>query len=663
VFLDALVADIRARSGSIAHAFLRENIQGAAEALDAAGLPLVWLRAALEEAGASRGLGLFCFRTQELRSGLGPHLTDEGNARRLVALHGAELRHCAALGWLVWDGRRWLEDDTGEILRRARATVASLWSEAGLLRRIARFGRTDEERDALLDGAARLGEWAHRSEGAGRLFAMARLAQSEAGIQVRPHELDADLWLFNVANGTIDLRTGDLRPHRREDLLTRVSAVEYTPGARLQRWDDFLDAVTAGDGSLQAYVQRAAGYSLVGAPSEEVLFLAHGPGASGKSTLVEAIKATMGEYAATADFETFLKRPTSGSPRNDIARLAGRRMVVAIEADEGGQLAPALVKTVTGGDTVTARKLYREFFEFVPSFTLWLVANHAPEVDADDDAMWRRIRLLPFEHVVPEAERDPAVKATLRDPAVAGPAILAWAVEGCLIWQREGLGLPAGVGAATAAYRAGMDTMGDFFDEHCTFGPDEWVSATDLHGRYEEWAKANRAYPLLTKRMLAPRWRKRGAQPAKGTGGIRIWRGIGLRPRSQVTPPRPVAPLAPRHHRLAPLANPQVGMAREATVARVARLPGELRRGQVEIRSLTTDAPASLQLQATGTATGATDADELSPWLRPFETDGEADDGALLDQFAEALRADVEADAPRNATDAHGGGPVVKEET
>ena len=162
---------------------------------------------------------------------------------------------------------------------------------------------------------------------------------------------------------------------------------------------------------------------------EEVLFLVHGPAATSKSTIIEAIKTTLGDYAQTSDFETFVKRRDAGGPRNDIARLAGSRLVVSIEVDEGKQLAEGLVKTITGGDTVTARYLYHESFEFKPAFKLWLVANHAPKVDPDDDAMWRRIHLIPMVCQVPAHSRDPKIKAHLRDPTLAGPAILQWLLK------------------------------------------------------------------------------------------------------------------------------------------------------------------------------------------------------------------------------------------
>jgi putative DNA primase/helicase len=446
--------------------------------------------------------------------------TDLGNAQRLMARHGHDLRYSHMSNtWYVWDGIRWAPDQTGEVERRAKDTVRLIYGEAC--------------RELDIERREEIAKWAHSSESESRLRAMVSLAQSEPGAPVLPQELDADPWLFNCLNGTVDLRTGTLRPHRREDLITKVAPVIFDPDARLDLWDRFLEYATSEDAEMQTFLARAAGYSLVGAPSEEKMFFVHGPGAAGKSTFMEAVKATFGEYAATADFETFLKRShVTGSPRNDIARLAGSRLVVSIEVEEGKRLAEGLVKTITGGDTVTARFMYREAFEFAPQFTLWLVANHAPVVKDDDDAMWRRILRVPFERVVPEQDRDPELKRMLKDPAVAGPAILAWAVRGCLDWLAHGLAVPASVATATESYRQDMDPLGEFLEEYCVLSPVARVPSRDLRAAYEEWARDNGRRPLGG-REFTQRLKERGLQPSvpmwvRGAT-TRCWVGIGLR--------------------------------------------------------------------------------------------------------------------------------------
>lgn len=275
-----------------------------------------------------------------------------------------------------------------------------------------------------------------------------------------PKDYDVDTMKLNVVNGTIDLRTGRLLPHNPADFITKLSPVEYDPDAQLDLWDEVLDTATDSDTDLQDFLQTTVGYSLTGDVGEEKLFFVHGPTATSKSTFLEAIKSTLGDYAETADFESFLRKPPqSGTLRNDIASLAGKRFVTSIEVDEGRKLAEGLIKILTGGDKIKARFLYHEGFEFVPQFKLWLAANHEPKISDNDDAIWRRIAKVPFTHALPKKDRKPTVKATLRNPAIAGSAILAWAVKGCLKWQKEGLVVPEVVERATENYRLEQDPL------------------------------------------------------------------------------------------------------------------------------------------------------------------------------------------------------------
>jgi putative DNA primase/helicase len=441
------------------------------------------------------------------------NLTDLGNAERLVAHHGADLRYVYAWEkWLVWDGRVWKVDDTGEVERRAKAAVRSIYAEAA------------SAEDA--DTRKALASHAKSSEARGRIEAMISLARSEPGIAISPEELDADPWALTTPNGTLDLRAGELHAHRREDHITKASPVEYDPDAVAPTWSAFLERILPGE-ELRAFVQRAVGYSATGDTSEQCMMINHGPGANGKSTFQEAIAATLGDYAMRAPTEMLLAKHSSGIP-NDVARLKGARFVSASETEEGRRLAEPLVKDLTGQDTITARFMRAEWFEFRPTHKLWLSTNHKPEIRGTDAAIWRRIRLVPWAVTIPPAERDKKLLAKLREEL---PGILAWIVQGCLEWQREGLRPPTEVRRATGKYRAEMDVLAAFIDEECVVSEHATASAKALYSAYRSWCEEY-GEKVESQRRFGGRLKERGFENGKITAGPHKgnveWYGIGL---------------------------------------------------------------------------------------------------------------------------------------
>ncbi|MGD1042170.1 MAG: phage/plasmid primase, P4 family [Sedimentisphaerales bacterium] len=453
------------------------------------------------------------------------HLTDAGNAELFAAMHRDILRFCSEHDrWYYWDGCRW----NGELGREKAGQLAVVTA-----RTIAKDAENVPDRTER----EKIFSWSLSSENNFRLKAMLALAQNQNAIVCHARVFDKDPYLLNCLNGTIDLRTGELTEHKAGDMLTKLCPVVFDRDAQLGLWNKFLDDVTGGNAELKDFLQRAVGYALTGDTREEKLFFVHGPTAAGKSTFLEAIKTTLGDYAITADFETFLKRMTTGAARNDVARLAGAHLVVSIEIDEGAELAEGLVKILTGGDTVAARFLYQESFEFYPKFKLWLAANHAPRASDRDEALWRRILRIPFEHTIPEDNRDPAIKATLRDPKIAGPAILAWAVKGCLLWQQRGLDVPESIRDATQQYRDEQDPLRDFFEDECIFGPTAYVTVADLRKQYETWAGANgQKYTLgpreFNKRLTDKSCVQKIQEVANDVGTLkptRCWCGVTLR--------------------------------------------------------------------------------------------------------------------------------------
>jgi putative DNA primase/helicase len=363
-----------------------------------------------------------------------------------------------------------------------------------------------------------------RSESDGKLRAMVNLAKSEEGIPIAPDAFDRDPWLFNVENGTVDLRTGAISAHRPEAFLTKLAPVVYDPSAATPLFEAFLARIFAKDPAMVGYLQQALGYSLTGQTVEQCWFLLHGIGANGKSTLLRTIIDLLCDYATWTPTQTLLAK-RSEAIDNDLARLRGARFVGATETDGGRRLAEELVKRLTGGDKVAARFLYGEFFECAPEFKLWLATNHKPEIRGTDHATWRRVRLVPFTVTIPDEEQDKQLLEKLRGEF---PGILRWMVEGCLAWQRDGLRQPDAVTEATRTYRASMDVVGNFLAECCADDPHGTVKAADLYRAYLAWCDSGKEH-AESQRKFGEVLRERGySHGTRATGGATTWRGIRL---------------------------------------------------------------------------------------------------------------------------------------
>jgi putative DNA primase/helicase len=437
------------------------------------------------------------------------HCSDYGNARRLIGKHGHDLHYCHEWNkWLVWDGRRWREDANGEIVRRAKNTVEAMHAEAA-------HAQTVESKKLLQAHAL-------KSEGEARINAMISLARSEPGVPVAPVELDADPFALTVANGTIDLRSGLLRPADRADLSTRIAPFPFDENAECPTWLAFLHRIMRGRQSLIDFLQRAAGYSLTGDVGERVVFILYGTGANGKSVLVETMQAILGDYALRTPTETLLAKREGAIP-NDVAKLKGARLVSASESDEGRRLAESLIKELTGGDTVSARFMRGEFFEFKPECKIWLRTNHMPEVRGTDEGIWDRLRLIPFEVRIPPDERDKQLQQKLLTEAAG---ILNWMIQGCALWQRYGLGVPLEVSSATQAFRNQMDQLSFFIEDCCVLSATAETTAADLFRAYTRWCEDNNNH-AGTQQKFGRKLQERGLTQMR-TAKARMWRGVGL---------------------------------------------------------------------------------------------------------------------------------------
>jgi putative DNA primase/helicase len=440
---------------------------------------------------------------------VGVNLTDRGNALRLVRDHGADLRYCYEFGrWYCWQGTHFAWDVTGEVDRRAKDTVTRMLRRAAAL--------TDpDERKALLKHAL-------RSESTASLRAMLASAQSEAEIAVRSEQLDADRALFNTAGGTLDTVAGTVRECRQSDLITKVAPVKYEPEASCPVFDAFLERVQP-QPDVRAFLQRAAGYSLTGLTTERVMFVLYGAGRNGKSTFLEILRWVLGDYATVAPTELLLVKRNEGIP-NDLARLKGARFVTASETDEGRRLAEGLVKQITGGDTITARFLHAEFFDFSPQFKLWFSTNHKPVIRGTDAGIWDRICLVPFAVRIADEDVDPELPARLRAEAAG---VFNWLLRGLADWRTGGLAPPAAVREATEGYRQEMDVLGAFLDEACLEAPQLKATAKALYATYGKWCERTGETPE-NQRAFGMRLSERGFQRHRLASGY-AWYGVGLR--------------------------------------------------------------------------------------------------------------------------------------
>jgi P4 family phage/plasmid primase-like protien len=465
-----------------------------------------------------------------------PHHTDLGNAQRLVRDHGHDLKYVPAWDqWLVWDGRRWAKDGTGEICRRAQKTITDYEHRAReRLREVqAKLqGLTDADADYKgLKGkeakyAARV-KHARKSESRQRLEAMVAVAKFQPGVAVDHTTLNADPWLLNVQNGSLDLKTGQMREHRRGDLITKLAPVAYDPAARNDRWDGFIQGITQGNAALAKYLQKALGYALTGDQGEQCLLFFWGAGANGKTTFLRAVGAALGDYAWAAPSDFLMEaRSGGGGPTPTMMGLYGRRLVTCTETPNG-KLNELLVKLLTGGDAVTGRGLYEDNWSFLPTHTIIVAGNHKPEICGTDDGIWRRVRLVPFEAKFTKPDKQ--MLTNLLEHAQT--AILAWAVKGCLEWQAAGLESPEAVAEATETYRAESDPLADFVDEKLSVGPGLRVGSGLLNDAYAKWAVVNGKDKLSASKLKVAlesrgfRWKR------SGSGGNSEYHGIAIRDR------------------------------------------------------------------------------------------------------------------------------------
>lgn len=416
--------------------------------------------------------------------------TDLANAREFVRQFKHIVRYCAAWKcFFVWDGTRWVRDDRNYVEHLAKQLADQLWQKA--------------QRDN--DDLGR--KHATRTASAKGIQSMLVLVRSDPEIAISPDEMDRDHLSLNCPNGTIDLRAGQLREHRPEDFITKLCPTPFDPDAEAPRWEKAIRRIFDGDKELISFVQRLFGYCLTGLVNEQVIVLFIGTGSNGKSLLLLVLLEIVGaDYFIKASDDILIRRLSQAHP-TAIADLHGKRLAVVMETDAHDRLAEALIKSLTGGDRLRARRMREDFWEFSPSHKIVLCTNHRPHVEATDHAFWRRIRLVPFNVCFWKAG-DPGnaskklPKHLKADPQLGekllaeAEGILAWCVRGCLDWQRRGLGTTDAVAAATEEYRVEQDSLHRFIDERCVLKADARIASSVLYAKYHTWCEGVGERPL-----------------------------------------------------------------------------------------------------------------------------------------------------------------------
>jgi putative DNA primase/helicase len=435
-----------------------------------------------------------------------PPSAEDSLALEFASRHAGHVRYVAASGrWLTFDGICWRFDDTLHAFDRARD--------------ICREAARDCDKTGTASAVA----------SAKTVAAVERLARADRRLVATVDQWNADPWLFTDAEQTHDLRTGDTRAPAPLDFITKRAAVAAAPrGTPYPLWSAFLKRVTNGKAELERFLQRYAGYCLTGVTSEHKFVFAYGGGANGKSTFLNTLGRTFGDYATIADMASFIVSSGERHP-TDLAKLHGARLVIAQETQKGRRWDETKIKALTGGDRITARFMRQDFFDFTPTFKLFIGGNHKPRLSNVNEAMRRRLLLAPFTVQIPASERDPQLQDKLVEQE--GPAILRWCLDGCFAWQQMTLAPPAIVTDATDGYFADEDTLGQWLDE-CTQdgGPFALTRTAELFGSWKRWCEDRNHRPGSSKALTEALVDDRGFEKARDTKGQRCFLRLILKP-------------------------------------------------------------------------------------------------------------------------------------
>jgi len=438
-------------------------------------------------------------------------LTDVGNCERLIKEHGEKIRFNYDRNlWLIYNGKYWEWDTNGTIIKLAKSSVRHIYHEAA--------EELDEKHQI------NLAKHAKASQANTRIKGMVELAKADLSLQIT--DLNKDVYLLNVNNGTINLKTGELQPHNPDDLISCFIPLDYDPASVCPKWITFLNRIFDNNQILITYIQKSLGYSITGCQDEQAFWFNHGPGSNGKTTLIGAVTDILSDYAVEIDPMAFvLDKNSRSGPNESLASLYNKRFAPATEVKTTMSLDVALVKRMTGGEMIRCERKFEHGYNFKPTHKLWLSGNHEPRITDTTNSIWNRLKYIPFNVSIPTEERVKGLRSQLVQEE--GAAILSWMVAGCLLWQKEGLGEPTEVIDAIQGYRDDQDILHDFLLECCILNKAEKIGVSELYKSYVNWSKENDTTPL-GKKNFGNRLIEKGLKTTPGHANKTMWQGVNL---------------------------------------------------------------------------------------------------------------------------------------
>ena len=445
------------------------------------------------------------------------NFSDVGNAERLLAMYGKIIRYKPGWknGWLIWSGKHWQSDCSGKIEELARKTIKKLQQQG--------YNLPKDDEHVILK--KEIQKFVLRSESDNKIKAMINQAKSHTNITLI--NINKNVYLLNLKNGTLNLKTGELQRHERRDYITKLTNLVYDPEKQCPNWLEFINKIFLNNEELIDYVQKSIGYSMTGDANLQCFYICHGQGANGKGTFMNTIKALLGDYAGILKGNSLMEKMGDEGARGDLAKLEGKYFVCVNELEEGKSFDEALVKSLTSGadEAVPVRRMYEEEFDMYPTFKMWMTTNKLPKIKGTDNGIWRRVRKIPFEYdFEKDAGKDEKFFENKLIPELSG--ILNWAVEGCLKWQKEGMTIPDIVKYSTDDYRNDMDPVQRFLDDECIVSETCKSKISELYDSWENWAKKNNEY-VLSSIKLGKKLVEKGFKKVKNTNGW-YWLGIGI---------------------------------------------------------------------------------------------------------------------------------------